>query len=358
MRYRWRVTSYLEYRAGPAALERIRARGFAPELIRTLIAPATGPKWLVAVGFDRALIEQRMLQHGAPVLLAGASAGAWRALALASPDPLAAHERLLHAYMSKVFTTRHTPAQISAEYRALLQLVLPHGHTAQVLAHPQFRLALHAVRVKGWLATGGAPQRIALGAAALGHALAPGARSLFFEPTLFTTDSTPDAWVAHSGSRRAALTVENLHDVALASGSVPMYMEPIAIHGRALAARYLDGGLSDYHVSQRLGARDGLALLFSHDRRIVPAWFDKYLPWRAPAKPATDNLLLVHPSAEFIARLPGGAVPSREDFTRYVDRPQERIRRWRAAVDESRRLGEQFIDDLERGRVPDLVQPL
>jgi Patatin-like phospholipase len=352
------VTRYLEYRAGPAALRQIREHGFARELIRTWIAPATGPKWLVAVGFDRALIEQRVLEHGAPVLLAGASAGAWRALALASPEPLAAHERLLEEYVARVFTRQHTPAQISAEYRALLQRVLPHDSAARALSHPHFRLAVHAVRVKGWLGSGGAAQRLALAAAALGHALAPGTRALFFEPTIFASETTPDAWLAHTGSRRAVLTVDNMHDVALASGSVPMYMEPIAIHGRALAARYLDGGLSDYHVSQRLGESDGLALLFSHDRRIVPAWFDKYLPWRAPGRHVTDNLLLVYPSAEFLARLPGAAVPSREDFTRLVNEPAERIRRWRTAVDESRRLGDEFLADLEHGRVSAKVQPL
>ena len=351
------MTRYLEYRAGPTALRQIRDRGFARELIRTWIAPATGPKWLVAVGFDRALIEQRVLDHGAPVLLAGASAGAWRALALASPEPLAAHQRLLDEYVLKVFTRRHTPAQISAEYRALLLRVLPHDHAARALAHPYFRLAVHAVRVKGWLGSGGVAQRLALGAAALGHALAPRSRGLFFEPTIFASEGTPDAWIASVGSRRALLTPENVHDVALASGSVPMYMEPIAIHGRA-SARYLDGGLSDYHVSQRLGERDELALLFSHDRRIVPAWFDKYLPWRTPAQHVTDNLLLVHPSAEFLARLPGGAVPSREDFTRLVNEPAERIRRWRVAIDESRRLGEEFLADIEHGRVAGRVQPL
>lgn len=352
------MTRYLEYRAGGAALARIRAHGFARESVRTFVAPATGPKWLVAAGFDRALLHHRFFEHGAPVLLAGASAGAWRALAIASPDPLAAHARLLQEYMAKVFTARDTPAQISAQYRALLQRVLPRDHVPHVLGHPHFQLALHAVRVKGWVRAGGVTQRLGLAAAAVGHTLAPGSRALFFEPTLFTTGAIPEHWIAHTASRRAQLTADNLHDVALASGSVPMYMEPISIGGRAPDARYLDGGLSDYHVRQRLGEGAELALLFSHDRRVIPSWFDKYLPWRAPARHATDNLLLVHPSAEFLARLPGGAVPSREDFTRFVQQPAERIRRWQIAALESERLGEQFVADLEHGRVAELVQPL
>jgi hypothetical protein len=352
------VTRYLEYRAGGAALRRLRADGFSRRSLRTFVAPAAGPRWLVASGFDRALLQHGILQHGATVLLAGASAGAWRALVLASPEPLAAHERLLEEYTAKVFTARHTPAQISAEYRTLLRRVLPSEHVPHVLSHPHFQLALHAVRVKGWLRAGGVAQRIALGAAALGHALSPGAQGLFFEPTIFTTGAIPESWIAHTRSQRAPLTAENVHDVALASGSVPLYMEPTSIDGRQTDARYLDGGLSDYHLRQHLGERDELALLFSHDRRVIPSWFDKYLPWRAPARHAVDNLLLVHPSAEFLARLPGGVVPSRDDFMRFLEQPAERIRRWRLAVDESQRLGEQFVRDLEHDRVPGLVQPL
>ena len=62
--------------------------------------------------------------------------------------------------------------------------------------------------------------------------------------------------------------------------------------------------------------------------------------------------------AELVARLPGGAVPSREDFTRFVQQPAERIRRWQIAALESERLGEQFVADLEHGRVAELLQPL
>jgi hypothetical protein len=355
------MSRYLAYRAGPFALERIATRGFSMADVRTLIAPATGPKWLVAVGFDRALLREGVLGRGESVLLAGASAGAWRALAFASPDALAAHERLFEQYVEMVFTTQDSPERISAAYRELLQRVVPSAHIAHALAHPNFRLALHAVRVKGWTGSSrGTVQKAALGAAAVGHALLQASAGLFFEPTLFASEATPRAWLDRH-ALPAALTAENLHEVALASGSVPIYMEPIAI-GRddeaGVRRLYLDGGLSDYHLRRRLGDAQQLALLFSHQRRIVPTWFDKYLPWRMPSHEATNNLLLVYPTEEFFALLPDGQVPSRDDFMRFVARPRERIQRWRAAAALSERLGDQFLEDLAHDRIARWVQPL
>jgi hypothetical protein len=347
------MSRFLAYRAGPSALSRIASHGFSLADVRTLVAPATGPKWLVAAGFDRALLRDGALGRDQPVLLAGASAGAWRALALCSPEPAAAHERLFEQYVNMVFTAQHSPEQISAAYRELLLRVLPHAHVEHALAHPRFRLALHAVRVKGWLRAGGVAQKAALGAAALAHALSEPSARLWLEPTLFAAQATPPEWLDPNAAC-ARLAADNLHSVALASGSVPMYMTPIAIAG----SHYLDGGLSDYHIRRRLGDPQRIALLFSHQRRIVPAWFDKYLPWRAPARAATDNLLLVHPTPEFLALLPDGQVPSREDFTRFVSRPAERIHRWRSAAAASDRLGEQFLDDIAHNRIAELVRPL
>jgi hypothetical protein len=70
---------FLLYRAGYQALDLIRQEGLKPERIAVYAGPAGGPKWFVSVGFDRALMRTRFLQnHSRRVLLAGASAGAWR----------------------------------------------------------------------------------------------------------------------------------------------------------------------------------------------------------------------------------------------------------------------------------------
>lgn len=90
----------------------------------------------------------------------------------------------------------------------------------------------------------------------------------------------------------------------------------------------------------------------------MPNWFDRYALRRAPAADVTDNVLQIHLSEVFIQSLPGGRIPTRDDFKLFVDDPDERIRRWHEVVAASERLGEQFVEDLEMGRIPDLVEVL
>ena len=78
-------------------------------------------------------------------------------------------------------------------------------------------------------------------------------------------------------------------------------------------------------------------------------------PRRTPPAGAVDNVLQIYPSPEFVAGLPGGRIPDRDDFIRLIDDPERRIRQWREVSAMSDRLGERFLDDLERGRMPDLV---
>jgi len=152
------------YRAGPGALARVRDLGLAGQ-VRVFVLPAAGPKWLVGYGFDRALIESKLLQGPVPTLLAGASAGAWRALSLASPEPFRMHERLLSAYCEQVFDRSDTPRTVLRAYERLL-VELFGGREAPLAAGERFELALHTARARGVRAPGKRHLAV-LGAAAL-----------------------------------------------------------------------------------------------------------------------------------------------------------------------------------------------
>lgn len=353
----------LSYRAGPRALARVRAGGLAARDVRALVLPAAGPKWLVASGFDRALIRSGFLQaRDEPLLLLGSSAGAWRALALAARDPEATHERLLQAYCRQRFTRAHSPAQIGAAYAELLADVFDDADLAHALEHSTLSLAMFAVRTR--LGTGAAVRRVqaaALGVAALANVLSARSLALFFERVLFEAAPAAQrhALLQALDVQRAALGLDNLRQVALASGSVPLYMAPVVDPAGAPRGRYLDGGLSDYHLNVPLSTGgQGVSLLFLHQARLHPSWFDQYAPWRRPGAEALEDLLLVHPSPEFVARLPGGRVPNRDDFQRYLHAPEERRAHWLEAAALSHELGERFLDDLEGGRLAKQVSPL
>ena len=76
-----------------------------------------------------------------------------------------------------------------------------------------------------------------------------------------------------------------------------------------------------------------------------------------------EDEILSHPwarlhviTAEFVARLPGGKIPDRNDFYRMPN--DERLRVWRTVVDESRRLADELRELIATGRVGDAVRPL
>ncbi|HKP57243.1 MAG TPA: patatin-like phospholipase family protein [Polyangiales bacterium] len=348
----------LSYRAGARALRRLRERRLRLSDLRGLVLPATGPRWILASGFDRALIEAGFAaEPRGPAerpLLIGASAGAWRALALTARDPLRAHERLLESYCEQRFRRGDSPAHISAAYRALLEGVVDVGHA---LEHPALDLVLTVVRARAWGRALARPRMLAsmLGAAAL-NLVARDSTQWFFERVVFHTERAEQMLGGFRG-RRVALSAENLHAVALASGTVPVYMEPVLDLPGAGAGGYLDGGLADYHVNQPLRCAGGVIAMFSHQARVVPGWFDKSLGWRESADACSD-LLVAYPTPEFIQSLPGGRVPTRDDFFEFEREPELRIRRWREVALRSRELGAAFLEDLGSGRIAEQARAI
>jgi len=89
--------------------------------------------------------------------------------------------------------------------------------------------------------------------------------------------------------------------------------------------------------------------------RIVPGWLDKPMPWRRARGAWLDNVIVVAPSAEYLARLPNAKLPDRKDFARYRGDDAKRKAAWQQAIAESDRLAEAF---LEFARKPDPRQVL
>ncbi len=347
-----RGESLLRYRAGPRALERLRRQGLGPGAIRAVVGIASGPRWLALAGLDRALLSTDLLS-GERILLAGASAGAWRMLAFAARDPEAAHRRLEGGYVEQVFEKGDTPADVSRAYRRLLEEVIA-GDADHILGHPVFDLAIHTVRARaGGRRAGLLASLLAAGALNLATARATG---LFFERVLF--HSRPSPFPAFDG-RLAVLDRDNLLPAARATGTVPYYLEPVRDIPGAPRGAYVDGGLADYHLRQTyVQAGAGIVLLPHYRRRILPRWLDQFRASRRPAAEATADVLQVYPSPAFVDGLPDAHVPDRHDFKRFAADPRERIRRWREVVAASEALGEQFLADLDSGRLIDRVRPL
>src|SRR5690606_29189260 len=274
-----------------------------------------------------------------PLHLVGSSIGSWRMACLAQHDPVAAIARFEQAYIDEQrYSRKPSPSEVSCVSRELLDALLGADGEQEILANTERHLHVVTARSRGLAARASrAPQLAALALAALGNAMHRRSLRWQFERVIFDTagDASPFRALADFPTRHVALTRNNLRGALLASGSIPLVLEGVRIPD-APRGVYRDGGVIDYHPDIDFGEGEGLVLYPPFYPHIVPGWFDKSLRWRKAHAANFDRALLLAPTAEFIAGLPGGRIPDRKDFYRYSER--ERIDAWRRVCDASRRL--------------------
>jgi hypothetical protein len=158
-------------------------------------------------------------------------------------------------------------------------------------------------------------------------------------------------------SRFLALAPGNLRQALLASGSIPMVMQGVRDLPGAGAGTYRDGGLLDYHLDLPYHGDD--IVLYPHfTDRVIPGWFDKGLPWRRSNPHGLQDVLLLAPSRDYLARLPHGKLPDRSDFKRFLGDDASRNKYWQTAMSESRRLGDEFLQLADNGGLGERLQAL
>ena len=277
---------------------------------------------------------------------------------LAQRDPIAALARGHHAY---IYEQRYSPKPNAREVTDVLLRCLDQllGDTGvdEILSHPFARLHIITARGRGFAAS---DRRLAiatsLALAATANVVRRQSLALHFHRTVFHSagDTTPFAELRDLPTTHRMLTRENLRDALIASGSIPLLVEGVRIAGFP-GEMHWDGGVVDYHLDLDFGAGDGLVLYPHFYPHIVPGYFDKKLPWRRARATNFSRVLLISPSAEFVASLPGGTIPQRQDF--YAHSHDERERRWQSVVDASERLGDELRELVESGRIAEHVKP-
>jgi len=345
----------LTLRAGPVALASLREQGFEPDLFSTLMGASGGPKWLVLSQLDRVLARDFILPRRSELDMIGSSIGAFRHACLAQSDPEAALERLEQSYIAQCYDTPPGPAEVSRQSREILDVTLGEKGAAEIAAGGRLHSHVIAARIRGSARAEGTGLKLLLGASAALNACWRPALGLVFERALFSSAGSLPPRFEHFNTHALPLRTENLRDAILASGSIPLVMEPIRNIPHAPTGLYLDGGILDYHFDFRFETRPGLILYPHFFDSIVPGWLDKALPWRAPSGSDLDSVLMISPSPRFVATLPGGRVPDRTDFeTLSTD---ERQRRWHEIVDRCQQLADEFHDLISTGRIVDAIEP-
>ncbi len=153
-----------------------------------------------------------------------------------------------------------------------------------------------------------------------------------------------------------SLTPDSVTPWLMASASIPGVMAAIRDIPDAPQGSYRDGGLIDYHIDLPFQSQ-GIVLYPHFTDSITPGWFDKL--FKRQANPDNQaRTLLLSPSQEYLASLPLGRLPDRKDFTLKGLDNQQRIQMWNQCVAESQRMGDEFLEMVEKQNFPALMQAL
>jgi hypothetical protein len=339
---------------GARARAHIERQGLAPADIACVAAAAGGPKGLALIPLDRWLFGSWFAGLSKGPTLVGASIGAWRLAAGAHSDPVAALGRLQEAYLEEQrYRPDPSPAEVSAACTAIVSAIFPAGW------HPEPRFALRVLTARASGSLHQKSSRLAFARAVLANLWGRGALSRYLERIVFATGPCSALDTALMRADDFGLTTVPLHagnarPALLASGSIPLVSDPVVDIPNAPGGWYWDGGLIDYHLFYPYRELPGLVLYPHFTPYLVPGWLDKHLRWRrqpVAGQSRLENLILIAPSAAFLRRLPNGKLPDRQDFKRYGQRHDARIRDWRIAIAACEEWSEQVAAWL---RAPDL----
>ena len=353
----------LDILAGPTAYRHICDNGLKPSDITRIMGASGASKWLTIAGLDIAIFGDWLAGSRHEISLFGTSVGAFKLAAAAGADPTGKLSELaeLYAAYDDSGLSGSMRDVITQSTRNMINKVLTPAVVAQILDNPRFRYHCGTVRPLGRFASESLTQQsVALMTA---FARSPFGRKelrnicervVFRDPRSSETAVKGDGYPTHV----LDLTTQNLVDAVISSGSMPIYMHPVKHNVGANQENLYDGGMLDYHpVPDMFWQPDGGLTLYPHFYNSVKLkWFDKFYPWRHAGARELDRVILLCPSRTFVASLPDGRIPSRQDFRRYDKKPEVRARKWKEALERSHELGHDFLQAIKSGDVANRVK--
>lgn len=350
----------LDIFAGPKAKQQLLAHGFQSELFDTILGASGGPKWFILAGLDKVIVPEFFSNSAHQVDLIGTSAGAFRMACLAQNNPLDAINRLAVNYSQTQYSDKPTPAEISKSAADILAIMLGENGVDEIINNPRFSAHFIVARCHGALAFEEKYKQLpALMRAGFANMLSRKKLARYFDRVTFGKSELTICDPYRLGNEYVPLTSANLADALLASGSIPMVMTGISNIKGACEGMYRDGGIIDYHFDLSFAhqQQSNKLTLYPHFYpQPIPGWFDKNLPARTLHKSSYDNVVMLVPSAEFVASLPYQKISDRKDFVNLS--AKERIPYWQTIIKESDRLGEVFMQGVESGQIIDKIQDL
>lgn len=344
----------LQILAGKKAYAEILQHGLRPERIKLMVGASGGPKWLMLSRLDQYLSEHFLPKITHPISLLGSSIGSWRMACYAQQDPLAIFKEFEQLYLNQRYSDAIKPEEITAYIDKVLAQLFSPERAQYIVSNPQRKLHIVAVRNRKLLnGHSKLAQGFGLLTAAVGNlASEKMVEALYPRVIISPNKSTAPYFIK---PETIELSADILSNSLVASGAIPMVMSPAKIPG-GKDRWYWDGGLVDYHFSGPFNADDGLVLYPHFFPKIIPGWLDKGIPWRKAKAENYDNVVMLAPSAEFIAKLPYGKIPDRKDFENLSNEDRESY--WHTVLEATNSLVDDLHSALEKDDARSAVMPI
>ncbi len=294
-----------------------------------------------------------MSKRQTPINLVGASAGAWRMLCYALDQPRQALSAFLHAYVEQRYQKLPPPSVVSQNVIDILNQIL--SSTGKEGMWNTELMRLYVISSQSSIAPrSGSTYKKQFGAMALKNLFSRTALKNDLRRIVFTNSSHQPLVEDAFDTSYVRFTPDNLVPALQSTGTLPIYMEPVS-EIPDVDGLLWDGALIDYHICHQYHD-DGLVFFPHFTDELIAGWFDKFVPWRKAHGAFRDKMIMLSPSAAFVQSLPDQKIPDREDFNRYFDNNDQRIRNWYEVAKRGEDLAEEFDRLHKSGALIDHVE--
>ena len=347
----------LSIQAGSLAKQLINQEGLQARHVDIIPGAAGGPKGIGIQGLDQAIFGSFLPQSEQRRALIGSSIGSWRFASIMAWGAKQGTERLAELYTQMDFYKGMSRQQVSQVCRDMLEQLVS-GREQDICQHTDYHLTVLAVKSQHIF---NSDRTLPLLASVSGiiatNMLNRHYTRLFMQRVVVQPqhELKLELHQAHDFSTHYHdLNCDNIKGWLMASGSIPGVMSAIYDIPNTPGC-YRDGGLIDYHLDLPFPSQ-GIVLYPHFSHTITPGWFDKFVKWRKANPLNHARTLLISPSRDFLASLPLGRLPDRKDFT-LLERHQ-RIKLWKQCIAESQRLGDEFLELVEKQNFGHVIKNL
>ena len=346
----------LTIQAGTLAKQLIQKEGLQTHHVDMIPGAAGGPKGIGLMGLDQAIFGDFLQRAKQRRYLIGSSVGAWRFASLIAQGEKKGAKQLAELYINLPFHKGMKIADIEKISRDMLHGILG-DQSEKLVTHPDYHLAIIAAKAEHIFQS---DQKLVLYSSLLGiigsNAISRNHLNKFMQRVISQPEHFPqfkiqdDAFTTHYVN----FNTDNVADWLMASGSIPGVTPAVKNIADAPQGAYRDGGLIDYHIDLPFDSK-GIVLYPHFADSITPGWFDKMFKSRKANPENQARTLLLSPSAEYLKSLPLGRLPDRKDFVLKGLSDSERKKLWRQSVAESQRMGDEFLELVEKQNFANVI---